>query len=645
MLSNRRKNERRRASNQAMSPARSEASQLSPAAKKYKTDVLPSGLQIFSLVNPAAASDKSLDAIIDLAQSDTEFGLVSKRNTPQRAVSTATPLTLPVTIPLDSLSGTLSQVEVTHSTPETSRSDSLLMPDLQSMLRQQTALQSQLQWFQNQMATQRFPSPSATVSKPRDSPVPEGMRFAPLTTEGEDDSYLPPSGHVRSTTGADPIYTDSESDKDRSRDRSSGSQDPDDASGPEDANRSPIRRSRSRQRRMSPRPRSESRDSTTRPTPPSNPLSMRLTDPRSPVKPQYGWPNPQAAGRRPIRTPSPPNLDRDLSPAPELSVSDNSFLSQDDFSFKKVMKSIAQLSGAKSGPPKGVKDPRDLPLTMRSQMTVPVPDELVSLETTEAVVNSVLKRQLAFKEDDLRSKSGRTLSRLHVSAPRMNVKNQLYRSADGAIPMEALSQPSNPAIWMPEVHPDSDIPLQERDARVIETLSRQALNISSVQDHTLTAIKTALEPVLTNESGIQELIQTLSLSIRDTIKVSSHLLTAIVQLRRDAFLLHAWDLGSCKSLRHAAILHETELFPRREVEAITEEWRKQRQDLSLRSFQSGRNRDHRSKPYTRKRSFSRESQPQKQGKPLPADPAVFRHPGKVKPTASRSAPHSAQQFR
>ena len=65
------------------------------------------------------------------------------------------------------------------------------------------------------------------------------------------------------------------------------------------------------------------------------------------------------------------------------------------------------------------------------------------------------------------------------------------------------------------------------------------------------------------------------------VKVSSHLLTSMVQLRRDAFLLHALDIGSCRALRHAPTLHESELFPRRNVEAITVEWRKWNQDLPL----------------------------------------------------------------
>ena len=125
---------------------------------------------------------------------------------------------------------------------------------------------------------------------------------------------------------------------------------------------------------------------------------------------------------------------------------------------------------------------------------------------------------------------------------------------DGAIPMDAMTQTAGPLMWMPGVRSDSDIPLQERDARTLETLTRKALNIAAMQDHTLAAIRAVLTPRESQEFVAQEMIQTLSLAIRDIIKVSSHMLTAIVQLRRDAVLAHAWDDGQCKKLRHADIL-------------------------------------------------------------------------------------------
>ena len=192
---------------------------------------------------------------------------------------------------------------------------------------------------------------------------------------------------------------------------------------------------------------------------------------------------------------------------------------------------------------------------------------------------------------------GRVRSRLHPSLPSMNVKPGLYRTMDGAIPMDAMSQPSDLAVWMPDVKPDSDIPLQERDAKVLETLTRQGLNIASLQDHTLAAIRAVIQPNQDSEYIAHELIQTLSLSIRDIVKVFSHLLTAIVQLRRDAFLTHAWDMGSCKLLRHADILHQSELFPAAELARITEDWRRKREDAALKLSTQRFRQGNRSRPY------------------------------------------------
>lgn len=273
-------------------------------------------------------------------------------------------------------------------------------------------------------------------------------------------------------------------------------------------------------------------------------------------------------------------------------------------------------------------------------MAVPPPEAFIALETTQAVRNAVLKRQLLFQEEDTKQKSGRTLSRLHMTAPRMNVKGKLYASSDGAIPLDPMSQPSQPAVWMPEVHADSDIPLQERDAKTLEALARQGLNICSVQDHTLTAIKSKLDPVLASDTVLQELIQTLSLSLRDMVKVSSHLLTSIVQLRRDAFLLHALDVGSCRALRHAPILHETELFPRQDIEAITEDWRKRKQDLSLRySAQAGRA-NSRSRSHTKSKRRDKDTSGNRSHKHKPAEQ------GYRQSNQSRSTPPQPnQQYR
>ena len=97
--------------------------------------------------------------------------------------------------------------------------------------------------------------------------------------------------------------------------------------------------------------------------------------------------------------------------------SDESAPTQEDFTFKKVLKTIASLSGAKSGPPKIEGDAGDFPIRMRSQIAPPPQETLIALETTEAVKNAILKRQSNFQREDFRARMGQTLSRLHPTAP------------------------------------------------------------------------------------------------------------------------------------------------------------------------------------------------------------------------------------
>ena len=167
-------------------------------------------------------------------------------------------------------------------------------------------------------------------------------------------------------------------------------------------------------------------------------------DTKSPRKSRRDWSSGHSAGRKPIRTPLPPDSCSE-SPAGELKVTDNSS-SNEDFSFCKVLKTIASLSGAKAGPPISEGESRDFPLHMQSQVASPPQESLVALETTQAVIYAIRRRQTAFEKEDLRSRVGKTLARLHNSLPSMNIKPNLHRSMDGALPMEASSQPNVSAM-------------------------------------------------------------------------------------------------------------------------------------------------------------------------------------------------------
>ena len=542
---------------------------VSPNTRQFIDTILSSDTKRFCKIAP-----KDPSATVSLVQShksgldsgkSEELILVSDVEQLTRAESTVTPV-----IPLLTTDG--------RSTPllDEAPVDPTETPDISQLfnVKLDTATQQRLQqMFLNQCAylqsiapTQKYPAPSATVSRPPDAEEPITAHpdqpdmdkslgaFEVLNTQ----DLIPPSGNVSKSKGAD-IYTDSESDN------VDDSQEPSDPDGPPPLYESggedytPVLSQSHRQEG----PRYESDEGERiAPTNPIAPRSMRLTDVgRSPRKSAGNWRDPHAAGRRPIRTPSPPDVECEDASLPHPSPVDTSHFSQEDLSFRTIMKEIATLSQAKSGKPKSHFDHSEFPIQVRSQAPTVKGEDFVALETTQAVINALKQRQIAFKNEDERSKGGKTLTRLHMTDPKLNVKTQLYKSLDAAIPMEALTQPVCPDIWMPEVLPDSDIPLQERDARFMETLTRQALNITSIQDHTLAAVKEKIKDQLAGDISLHEIVQTLALSIRDLVKVLTHSLTSIVQLRRDAFLLHAWDGAACRKLRHADILYQSQLFP------------------------------------------------------------------------------------
>ena len=593
IVAQRRKNEKRRKTNPSASPARSECSVSHSTSKQHSSSSPPPSGSSARILNPDMD-----EAVINLeSDSDNTDSLSRARSSILTAASDT--LLSPRLGPMlgqVGLNTTFQSPPLPSPAPSTS-TPTLSVKDLAGLVQQQS---QELAWFRSQFATQKFPSPSATVSRPPDSPGKRDRSAGDARSDDGADSYLPPSGHVASNVDQAPVLSDIDSAQgDVSAAHGHSDSDSEAAgthkhrrerySGGEDYDTSRTRQHKRKLRRDDSSP--EDRESPLFHS--SIPLPMRVVDPRSPAKSLV-----RGTSRRPIRTPSPPERRRYESPLTELNLTDSSTPSQEEFSFRKVLSAIASLSGAQSGPPKSDKDTKEFPLTMKSQASVTPPDALIALETTEAVKNAILKRQANFRNDDLKNPTGRTLSRLHSSVPSMNVKPLLYRTSDGAVPMEALSQPSDLTIWMPDVKPDSDIPLQERDAKVFETLSRQGLNIASMQDHTLAAIRAVIQPDHENEFVCRELIQTLSLSIRDMVKVCSLILTSIVQLRRDAFLAHAWDMGACKLLRHSEILFQSELFPPAELAKITEDWRRKREDAALKiSTQRFISKDNRSKPY------------------------------------------------
>ena len=440
LLAQRRKNEGRRKSHASASPARSEASYSSTHSSARKRKASPTNSQA---LDPSSVN-KDLGQALDFAntvitlESDSDHMDAAPRTTCTASTS-VTPLpSFDASALLSSvLFSGLFQPPVSTPVPRTMPGqDAKSVNELKALLQAQS---SQLAWYQSQLATQRYPAPTATLAKPPGTPTQDEN---PHSQQLNEDSLIPPSGHVPSTTDQAPEVSDADSDLDGEGDSDVEADAPAEAereaySGGEDYDVIASQQNR-KVRRL------DHSDNTDEFCTLSRPLPMRVMDTRSPRKSRRDWSSGHSAGRRPIRTPSPPDS-RSESPAGELNVTDNSSNSK-DFSFRKVLKTIASLSGAKAGPPLSEGDSRDFPLHMRSQVASPPQESLVALETTQAVVNAIRRRQTAFEKEDLRSRVGKTLARLHNSLPSMNIKPNLYRSMDGALPMEALSQPNAPAM-------------------------------------------------------------------------------------------------------------------------------------------------------------------------------------------------------
>ena len=123
----------------------------------------------------------------------------------------------------------------------------------------------------------------------------------------------------------------------------------------------------------------------------------------------------------------------------------------------------------------------------------------------------------------------------------------------------------------------------------------------------LAAIKGKLGTMMNGDPLLHKMLQCLALSFRDSCKVSTHLLTSIIQLRRDAVLLHCPSSRAMRDLRHATIESQTELFSRQVLDKAEEEQSKNIRELALVS--AARTEERRQSRQPKKRKSSRPSTP------------------------------------
>ena len=127
----------------------------------------------------------------------------------------------------------------------------------------------------------------------------------------------------------------------------------------------------------------------------------------------------------------------------------------------------------------------------------------------------------------------------------LKVNHIQYESADTIAPIDALVWPDEHRIWMPApFRCQTDIPLCEREARYLERLTRVLIRILSLQHHTIDGLGNILAPT-TPKAKVKSTTLTahclalLEHTSADAAKVAIELLNSIINLRRDALLMHS----------------------------------------------------------------------------------------------------------
>ena len=253
-------------------------------------------------------------------------------------------------------------------------------------------------------------------------------------------------------------------------------------------------------------------------------LPISLTDTVR-VPANNAWPDPRAANRTPIRTPdftTIPEPDQRL-PRP---IATN-VLTDQMFPLREQIVELAKLGDF------------DLSNIARISGT---DDTILGFPTHRRVNRLAVIRE----EENCRQDSEGNGRKYCTLAPTEELKvdcNQ-YESADGKLQIDPLLWPLKHEIWMP--HPfraDTDIPLCELDAQYLEKLTRTALrvvNLSYYNTEVLENFMNKFRTQLVPEHGTTShtCLQVLHHTNTDLTKLLLEILQSLVNLRRDAFLLH-----------------------------------------------------------------------------------------------------------
>lgn len=191
--------------------------------------------------------------------------------------------------------------------------------------------------------------------------------------------------------------------------------------------------------------------------------------------------------------------------------------------------------------------------------------QLKGIGTMPKVKIMLAKRQEENEEID-GSRPGRPYARL-VPSRVLWVNSTQYKSHDPCLPLDPLWWPDQQRLWMP-VPPqvNTDVPITEKDVRYLERLVRTLLRAVNVLVYNNECLDQLLENNTPSDYHAQcgfskSIYRVYDHVVDDVLKLSVELLTSIVNLRRDAVLLHTRipPFVSAK-LRNAPFASNLELF-------------------------------------------------------------------------------------
>ena len=236
-----------------------------------------------------------------------------------------------------------------------------------------------------------------------------------------------------------------------------------------------------------------------------------------------------------------------------------------EFPFKDIINMIAEHSEA------SLTELQGLPSRRRLRMVSDDPrtdhPEFVALSTASGVVSMVQEWQVDFRHKDLKrpKKAVRfgEVFKSKVLKPAMHA----YKSGDTALHQDASSNPKKAYDWL--ALPEKHIKVTETDIVYFEELARACHRAISFQELLHQAQNHALLDLANNDKA-EKIHRCAKQANKELARLVTCLRCSLTQLRRDNILERCTHLSPQQrsELRHADMIHGTELFPEDLLEEV-----------------------------------------------------------------------------